>query len=245
MDWIFFPTNLATQADSCIGSKNTVNLGKFKNQLGGFHPPINIVVDYSFCNTLSSKEISSGLGEMMHYFLVDGVDDLDILHNEILKAKISKEILASLVNRSLSIKAKMVEIDEFDTGPRNVFNYGHSFGHALESATDYKIPHGVAVAYGMDLANLISYHLGYIDVDLRKSINPLLQSIWEDIPLPKIDIDRYLEALSKDKKNIGSEVKVILTRGMGKMFKTTLPMTNEVKILINDFFEKRLYHESS
>jgi NAD(P)-dependent dehydrogenase (short-subunit alcohol dehydrogenase family) len=60
-----------------------------------------------------------------------------------------------------------------------------------------------------------------------------------------IDIDRYLEALSKDKKNIGSEVKVILTRGMGKMFKTTLPMTNEVKILINDFFEKRLYHESS
>jgi len=243
VDWIFVPTNLATQCDSCIGSKNTVNVGKYKNQLGGFHPPSSVIIDYNFCNSLASAEISSGLGEMMHYFLVNGVEDLDNLHKEILEAKTNKKTLATLVNRSLSIKAPMVELDEFDKGPRNVFNYGHSFGHALESSTDYQIPHGVAVAYGIDLANLVSSHLGLIDIELRNSINPILQSIWKDIPVPKIDINRYFEALSKDKKNIGNEVKVILTRGLGDMFKTTLPMTDDIKDLINNFYRDKLYNE--
>ena len=243
--WIFVPTNLATQCDSCIGSKNTVNAGNFKNQLGGFHPPENIIIDYKFCDSLADREIASGLGEMMHYFLVDGVSNLAELHEDILKAKTDKQTLAKLVNRSLSIKAPMVELDEFDKGPRNVFNFGHSFGHALESATDYEVPHGIAVAYGMDLANLISAHLGLINIELRNSINPLLQSIWEDINIPEFEIDRYFDALSKDKKNIGNEVKVILTRGLGDMFKTTLPMTNEVKTLINNFFKDKLYYEQA
>lgn len=243
VDWIFFPTNLATQCDSCIGSKNTVNINNYKNQLGGFHPPSNIVIDYNFCNTISDKEISSGLGEMMHYFLVDGVDDLESLHKEIIAAKQDKKVLASLVQRSLSIKAPMVELDEFDKGPRNVFNYGHSFGHALESATDYKVPHGVAVAFGMDLANIISSHLGFLDIKVRNNVNPLLQTIWEDTKLPDFCVERYFHALSKDKKNVGNEVKVILTKGLGKMFKTTLPMTNEIKELIKNFYLDGLYNE--
>ena len=166
-------------------------------------------------------------------------------YEDILKAKTDKQTLAKLVNRSLSIKAPMFELDEFDKGPRNVFNFGHSFGHALESATDDAVPHGVAVAYGMDLANLISARLGLIDIELRNSITPLLQSIWKDITIPDFEIDRYFSALSKDTKNIGNEVKVILTRGLGDMFKTTLPMTNEVKTLINNFFKDKLYYEQA
>ena len=241
--WVFFPTNLLTQCDSCIGSKTSVNCGEYKNQLGGFYPPSKIVIDFDFCDTLGEKDICSGLGEMMHYFLVEGTDDLSTLFEDIKQAKHDKATLAKLVRQSLAIKSKMIEIDEFDQGPRNVFNYGHSFGHAIESTTNFQIPHGIAVAYGMDLANIISANLGLIDISLRNRIRPILEEIWKDVPLPSIDLGQYFAALSKDKKNIGNEIKVILTRGTGDMFKTTLDKTDAIESIIQKFFTSKLYKE--
>jgi len=243
VEWIFFPSNLLTQCDSCIGSKTSVNCGDYKNQLGGFYPPSKIIIDFDFCDTLPPKEICSGLGEMMHYFLVDGCDDLNMLGSEIKRAKNNRNTLAKLINRSLLIKRKMIEIDEFDRGPRNVFNYGHSFGHAIEATTNFMVPHGIAVAYGMDLANIISAKLGLIDMSLRNQIRPILEQIWKEVGLPAIEIDRYFSALSKDKKTVGNEMKVILTRGLGDMFKTTLNKTEEMDNLIQQFFELKLYKE--
>jgi len=243
VEWIFFPSNLLTQCDSCIGSKTSVNCGDYKNQLGGFYPPSKIIIDFDFCNNLAPKEICSGLGEMMHYFLVDGCDDLNMLGSEIKQAKNNRNTLAELMNRSLLIKRKMIEIDEFDRGPRNVFNYGHSFGHAIEATTKFMVPHGIAVAYGMDLANIISVKLGLIDMSLRNQVRPILEQIWKEVELPAIEIDRYFSALSKDKKNVGNEMKVILTRGLGDMFKTTLSKTEEIDNLIQQFFELKLYKE--
>lgn len=241
VDWIFFPTNLATQADSCIGSKTSVNLGVYKNQLGGFHPPRKIFIDFEFCNTLTPIDICAGLGEMMHYFLVDGEIELSSFIHTIEDAKVNKRTLASLVVKSLLIKKSMIEIDEFDTGPRNVFNYGHTFGHAIEAATDYGVPHGIAVAYGMDLANILSVKAGLIDMQLRNKIRLMLRAISSIKDLPPIDKTRYFEAMSRDKKNVGQETKVILTRGLGDMFKTTIVLDNETKSLITDFFESKLY----
>jgi len=243
VEWIFFPTNLLTQCDSCIGSKTSVNCGDYKNQLGGFYPPSKIFIDFDFCSTLSMKEISSGLGEMMHYFLVDGCDDLSFLHEEIRRARLDKESLAELVNRSLKIKSKMIQIDEFDRGPRNVFNYGHSFGHAIESATNFKVPHGIAVAYGMDLANILSAKLGLIDIQLRNEVRPILETVWSEVSLPAIELDEYFFALSKDKKNIGSDINVILTKGLGNMFKTKLSQKSEIKRLISEYFSSKLYEK--
>lgn len=244
VDWIFFPTNLATQADSCIGSKTSVNFGSYKNQLGGFHPPRKIFIDFSFCNTLPLKEICAGLGEMMHYFMVDGKEDLTMLFDKVKAAKHDKNVLADLVRKSLLIKKSMIEIDEFDIGPRNVFNYGHTFGHAIEAATSYAIPHGIAVAYGIDLANIISVRRGLIDIELRNKIRNILDLLISEVSLPSIDIDIYFKAISRDKKNIGSDVNVILTRGLGNMFKTKLDMTKETTSLIEDFFYSKLYQNN-
>ncbi len=244
VDWIFFPTNLLTQCDSCIGSKTSVNIGEYKNQLGGFHPPRKIFIDLSFCDTLKTKEICSGLGEMMHYFLVDGsikpLEFIDIIK----KAKCDLITLQSLVWQSLSIKKKMIELDEFDVGPRNVFNYGHTFGHALEAATKFAVPHGIAVAYGMDLANILSAKQGLINMSLRNEIRPILEEIWSSMSIPSFNVDEYFAALKRDKKNIGSEIKVILTRGLGDMFKTTLELDSDADLIIKDYFELQLYRES-
>ncbi len=241
IDWIFVPTNVLTQCDSCIGSKTSINFQKYKNQLGGFYPPAAVFIDTNFVKTLGEREIASGLGEMLHYFLVTSEADLDLFWQHAPALRAGGGNLEPLMVRSLEIKKAMIECDEFDRGPRNVFNYGHSFAHALESATDYAIPHGTAVSYGIDLANLVSAHLGLIPAATRNKIRPACQLVFDGAPLPEIDLNRYLSALRKDKKNVGSQLGLILTSGIGSMFKQLCDLDQELENLIADFFAKKLY----
>ena len=241
IEWVFFPTNLASQCDSCIGSKTSVNLGNKKNQLGGFYPPSSIFIDPAFTSSLTKNDIRAGIGEMYHYFLVDKISSFKSLGEETRTAVTDQVALSKLVKRSLDIKRGMIEIDEFDKGPRLVFNYGHTFGHALESVTDFSVPHGIAVAYGIDLANLISVKLGFIDITLRNSIRQMIEHVWEDMPLDKFRIQAYFDALVRDKKSVNGRVHAILTRGVGDMFLSPVDMTDDMKFLISSFFEDHLY----
>lgn len=241
VEWIFVPTNVLTQCDSCIGSKTSINFRKYKNQLGGFYPPSAIYIDTNFATTLGEREIASGLGEMLHYFLVTSEADLELFWKYAPGLRKGEGRLESLMHRSLEIKKAMIEVDEFDQGPRNVFNYGHSFGHALESATDYAIPHGTAVAYGMDLANLISVHLGLLSKVERNRIRPACQVVFEGAPLPEIDLELYFGALRKDKKNVGIQLGLIVTRGIGDMFKQLCDFDDGIKEVITRYFGEKLY----
>ncbi len=216
--WIFVPTNLLSQCDSCIGSKTSINFGDYKNQLGGFYPPRLILVDPSFRGTLDSREIASGVGEMAHYFLIDGEDSFRALEEGVGEALNGGSVISKLVKRSLEIKRAMIEVDEFDKGPRNVFNYGHSFGHAIEGYTRFAIPHGIAVAFGMDIANSISVALGLLEKSVQERAFSVLSQIWRGVDFPEVDLEKYVDILRKDKKNIGSYVRVVLSRGIGDMF---------------------------
>jgi 3-dehydroquinate synthase len=218
VQWIFVPTTLLAQGDSCIGSKTSVNFGNCKNLLGGFHPPSEIYIDSAFLATLGEKEIRSGLGEMLHYFLIGGRQDFELFRDTVEDCFNDPNAIKRLTQRSLEIKKEMIERDEFDQGPRKVFNYGHTFGHALEGITDYQIPHGIAVSYGMDIANHISVHLGLLEQPVCSECRDLLSDIWRGTDFPKIEINRYLDLLSKDKKNVGNKLNLILTRGLGDMF---------------------------
>lgn len=244
VDWIFYPTNLLAQCDSCIGSKTSINFREYKNQLGGFFPPKKIYVDCKLLESLPKKEIQSGLGEMLHYFLVTDEVSFGWMRDRIDRALVEPNILAEMASKSLAIKKEMIELDEFDKGPRNIFNYGHSFGHALESTTEYSVPHGIAVSYGMDLANFISANLGLVSTSFRNEVRSVLAKVWIDTPLPEIDFEKFLRALSKDKKNEGSETKVILTKGYGEMFKSTLQLDRDTKRLIELFFSEKLYEKN-
>lgn len=243
VDWLFFPTNLLTQCDSCIGSKTSINFGAYKNQLGGFFPPKAVYIDLAFLSTLPVREMQSGLGEMMHYFLVSGEADFQWAVARLDRALRDRDVLRQMIYRSLAIKKEMIERDEFDQGPRNVFNYGHSFGHALESATQYTVPHGIAVSFGMDLANVVSSGLGLIPMSLRNQIRPTLATVWNATTLDQVDCLDFFGALAHDKKNEGKEIKVILTKGIGQMFKTTLVMNSKIIHLIESYFHERQYQE--
>ncbi|MDQ8180920.1 AroB-related putative sugar phosphate phospholyase (cyclizing) [Pelagicoccus sp. SDUM812005] len=242
VDWVFVPTNLLSQCDSCIGSKTSINFGDYKNQLGGFYPPRLILQDPSFRKSLDAREIASGVGEMAHYFLIDGEDSFAALEAGVVEALKGGQVVTEFVRRSLEIKRDMIEVDEFDKGPRNVFNYGHSFGHAIEGYTRYAIPHGIAVSFGMDIANSVSVALGLMDAKVQERVFSVLSQIWRGVDFPTIDLNRYVESLRKDKKNIGSNVRVVLSRGIGDMFLERI----EIDSLFMDTLEKRfsVYRES-
>lgn len=234
--WIFVPTNLLSQCDSCIGSKTSINFGTVKNQLGGFYPPRLVVNDDTFLDTLPRDEFRSGLGEMFHYFLLTGRPDFERAQREYDAAFTDRGVLRGLIRRSLEIKKAMIERDEFDEGPRNVFNYGHSFGHALEGYTQYAIPHGIAVCFGMDVANQISVALGLLDAGAAAEMRTLLERNWAPTRPGPVDLDRYFALLRQDKKNVDGDVRVILSRGLGDMFITRIPLDDRVRSVVGRCF---------
>jgi 3-dehydroquinate synthase len=234
--WIFVPTNLLSQCDSCIGSKTSINFGPYKNQIGGFYPPKLILNDMSFLETLPADEIRSGLGEMLHYFLLTSREDFEAIRDQYDLARTDRAVLCRFIRRSLEIKKAMIERDEFDEGPRNVFNYGHSFGHALESYTAFAIPHGIAVSFGMDIANHVSVALGYLSEAEAAEMRIVLERNWRPTVVGQVDMDRYLAILGKDKKNAGTDIRVILSRGLGRTFITRIPVNDLVKKTIEECF---------
>jgi 3-dehydroquinate synthase len=235
IDWVFVPTTLLAQADSCIGGKTSINMGKYKNILGNFHPPEVILTDVSFLATLPESEIRSGIGEMMHFFLVCArpeAKELMVEHAEVLR---DVTRLERYVKASLETKRSVIEIDEFDKGPRLNFNYGHTFGHAIESITNYGVTHGEAVTLGMDIANYISMRLGMLPEAEFLRLRELLSPNFPEFRLEESMLPKYVEALTRDKKNREGQLGAILTRGPGKMELTFLEFTGALQALLPEY----------
>lgn len=240
VEWLFYPTTLLAQGDSCIGSKTSINFGEYKNQIGGFYPPNKIFINLEFLNTLTITELQSGMGEMCHYFIVSGEDDFERFKRDYPFALKDKNVLSGIIARSLEIKKGYVERDEFDRNERQVFNYGHSFGHAIESLTKYSVPHGIAVAFGMDMANFVSVKMGLIPEVVRENIRELLKNIWEGYDIKNLSVNQLKIALSKDKKNIGTKLGLILNKGYGNIFKASVVMDDKFTSWMEEYFKNEL-----
>ncbi|TGM94158.1 iron-containing alcohol dehydrogenase [Leptospira levettii] len=236
IDWIFFPTTLLAQADSCIGSKSSINFNLVKNLLGTFNPPSEIYINTKFLNTLSESDIKSGIGEIFHYYYYKNSDYISRMVSEYHRILADRSLIEPYIQESLSIKKEMVERDEFDKGPRRVFNYGHTFGHALEALTDYYLNHGQAVTIGMDLANFISLNLGFINQLQYDVMRKELEINFPNFRFPLDSFDKYLQLLSKDKKNTNENVTCILTKGKGDLFLYELVFNENNKALVRNYF---------
>ena len=205
VEWIFYPTTLLSQADSCIGSKSSINCRGSKNILGTFTPPQKIYLSTSFLNTLELRELKSGVGEMLKVHAIAGPHDFQSIATDYDDLFSDSEMMMKRIRRSLEIKKDYIEKDEFDKGARLIFNYGHSFGHAIESATNFEIPHGIAVSIGCDMANYCAYRLGISTEAIWKSMSPTFKANYQGYETVDIPFDSFLSALGKDKKNVGSD----------------------------------------
>ena len=189
VNWIFVPTTLLAQVDSCIGAKTSLNFENYKNLVGTFYPPSKIYIYPEFLNTLTRDDFYSGVGEMAKLHLMNGEDDTKIfVENLSLIDKRDGEILLERTKSCLNIKKSYIEDDEFDTGKRNMLNYGHCFGHAIESSTDFAISHGQAVVLGMILANKMAVKQGLLlPINEKFIYENVLKPVFV-VNVPEIDV---------------------------------------------------------
>ncbi len=213
LKWKFVPTTLLSQADSCIGSKSSINLGKIKNILGTFNPPNEILLSTEFLRTLDAEDILSGIGEILKVHAIDSADAFDRVSADYDLLRVDYELLSIYIKKSLIIKKRFVEEDEFDCGKRNIFNYGHSFGHAIEAATNFEVPHGIAVTIGMDMANRIALIRGFLPEYHYIRMHSVLRKNYDQFSKIFIPLDVMLSALMKDKKNTSSNLVLIFPVG--------------------------------
>lgn len=215
LKWTFIPTTLLAQGDSCLGSKTSINYHSCKNLLGTFHPPNSIYIDTDFLSSLSDIDIISGVGDMLHYALVMSTIPKSLCNAKWLEFKSLSNIeKIQTIQHIHSIKKTFIELDEFDTNFRRLLNFGHSFGHAIECASNYQIPHGLAVIYGMVVACFLSTKLSLIQEYPDHYTNllvPAFKVCYQHVKDISLDKKLFLDAIYHDKKNKSSEnINIIL-----------------------------------
>lgn len=237
VDWMFFPTTLLAQADSCIGSKSSINVGEAKNIMGTFTPPREIFIDVRFLRTLDKVDVRSGVGEILKVHAIAGPDAFDRMAVDYDAILSNSAVMEDYVYRALSIKKPYIELDEFDRKERQVFNYGHSFGHAIESATNFAIPHGIAVTMGMDIANFVARHLALSEKTYDR-MHGLLRRNYLGFENEAVPLDRFCAALARDKKNSSmGEASLILPDSAGQPTKKNVAIDGAFKACCTDYFQ--------
>lgn len=210
--WTFVPTTLLAAADSCIGGKTSLNHKSFKNLLGTFYPPDEILIVPAFFQTLSREDYLSGMGEIIKFQLMMGEAGLSEIEANLDSLLMRDEAaLHRFVGQSLAFKKEFIEEDEFDGGKRIYLNFAHTFGHAFEVSSHYEIPHGTAVALGVVAAGKVSLERGLLDAPLLERIEGLVGRILGIRIHPgQFSLEQILSAIRKDKKQQGKELTAIL-----------------------------------
>jgi 3-dehydroquinate synthase len=219
MKLVQIPTTLLSQADSSIGSKVAVNHPLAKNLIGSFYQPELVITDPSLLTTLPKREFSAGLGEAIKYGVILDPDLFDTLYEHVeTLLTLNKEHVRNLIARCIQMKIRIVEQDERETGLRKILNFGHTVGHALEQATNYRrLRHGEAVGWGMLAAGRLATQRGMWDTaefDKLKSILIRAKCLY---PPGKISPARILKALKHDKKKTGKNMQFMLPVRTGEV----------------------------
>lgn len=216
--FVQLPTTLLAQVDSSVGGKTAINHPLGKNMIGAFYQPHRVIADIDCLASLPARELSAGLGEVIKYGPIADIEFLGWLevHLDDLLAG-DGAALAHAIRRSCEIKAWVVGEDERESGLRAILNFGHTFGHAIESGLGYgEWLHGEAVGCGMVLASDLSLRLGMIDERLRDRIERLVERARLPRRVPDLGIDRYLSLMRLDKKSEAGEIRFVLLDGPGR-----------------------------
>lgn len=213
------PTTLLAQVDSSVGGKTGINHPLGKNLIGAFHQPRLAVIDPSVLATLPPREISAGLGEIVKYGLIlDSVFTAFLSdHLETITKLADLDAVEHTIVRCCELKAEIVGRDEREHGPRRVLNFGHTFAHALEAETGYRLfRHGEAVVWGMRWACWISLHAGRISEHIFQQTEALLSRITVPNLPPGLSAAPLITCMQHDKKQSSSGLALVLLSGVGQ-----------------------------
>ncbi len=218
MPLIHLPTTLLAQVDSSIGGKTAVNHAGLKNQIGVFYQPRLVLADVQTLISLPSEELSNGLAEVIKYGIIRDKQFFTLIENNLTDIKsLTFGIIEEVVSSCAAIKAEIVSQDEKDLGLRNILNYGHTVGHAIETVSDFSWKHGQAVAAGMAAVALISYRMGILPGSDTRSIISLIEKAGLPVKIKDLDIAAILQAMHHDKKKINGRIRFILPKCIGEV----------------------------
>jgi len=217
VDYVLVPTTLLSMCDSSIGAKCGINHGHFKNQLGVVYAPAAVHICTDFLVTLADSDIMSGFGELLKLSLTESKSQFLELQAAVANEGIRLSKLDQLIRSSLLTKKRVIELDEYERDFRRVLNYGHTFGHALEALTDYGLPHGLGVAWGIDLVNFLATERGFLDdsirMDVRNFITQHLRFQLKSFP----NATDLVAATKRDKKVANGSLNLILLADYGDL----------------------------
>jgi len=210
------PTTLLAQVDSSVGGKVAVDHGQLKNMIGAFYQPEMVIADMSTLKSLPDEELVNGLAEVIKSAAIRNSEFFSFLEENIEKIKsLDEDILEEVVFQSVKIKAEVVAEDELDMDLRHILNYGHTIGHAVESASDFKMKHGEAVAIGMVAAARISNKLGMFGDTEVKRLQKLIEQAGLPTEMPDLGVEEIIQAMQHDKKVREGKARFVLLKSIG------------------------------
>jgi 3-dehydroquinate synthase len=223
--FVQMPTTLLAQVDSSVGGKTGINHPLGKNMIGAFYQPQAVIADTATLDTLPARELSAGLAEVIKHGAI-----IDAAFFDWIEANIARllardgQALSYAIRRSCEIKADVVRQDEREGGLRAILNFGHTFGHAIESGLGYgQWLHGEAVGCGMVMAADLSCRLGYLDLSSRDRIKALVAAAGLPVRAPDLGQARWIDLMQVDKKNEGGKIKFILLKPLGSSVVENVP----------------------
>lgn len=245
VDFVAIPTTLLSQVDSSVGGKTGVNHRTGKNLIGTFYQPRAVFISSDFFSTLDLREIKTGLAEVIKYGVIWDADFFGYLkeffssHSVNSYKGFSDEFWKHIIMTSVAIKAKVVEQDEKESGLRMILNYGHTFGHAIEKLTNYKIyNHGEAVAIGMNMAAYVAYKIGLITETVLNKQKDLLEICGLPV-IPDINNSarEFVDVMKIDKKVRDNKLTLILPEKIGKVRIEKGIKEQEIKTILKEIIK--------
>ena len=217
IDWIAIPTSVAGCVDAAVGGKTGANLEYGKNLIGAFHSPEVVLIDSSWLATLSDRDFAAGLAEVIKCGFIRDGHILELLRDrDLASVRSDGTLILELITLAVSVKAVAVSGDFRESFDREILNYGHTFGHAVEKHSGYELRHGECVAIGMAFMAHLQSELGLISADLRDLHFSLLTRLGLPVTYPAGDWLELRALMSVDKKARGSSLRFVTITEIGK-----------------------------
>jgi len=216
IDWIAVPTTLAGMVDASVGGKTGMNSPVGKNLIGAFHSPNSVLIDLHWLSTLSDRDFSAGMAEVIKCGFIASPKILEIVSGlSLQELRKSRDVTSQLIAESVRVKASVVSADFKESFTREILNYGHTLGHAVERDSNYQIRHGEAVSIGMVFVAELARARGLINDELVSEHKRILESFGLPITYEKSALPRLVKIMSLDKKNRGAGIRFVVLTGVG------------------------------
>ncbi|GFI61490.1 3-dehydroquinate synthase [Clostridiales bacterium] len=229
IDFIQVPTTLLAQVDSSVGGKVGVDYGNYKNVVGAFYQPKFVYINTKTLDTLPKREFSAGMAEVIKYGVIQSETFFDYIYDNRKKIKdFDSECLKFIIRSCCDMKACVVGMDERDTGFREILNYGHTIGHAIEGLKEFELLHGECVSIGMAAVMNISVARGTLSAEKAEKFRELLTYFDLPVRVRGLKAEDIYNQLFHDKKVRDNKLKFILADGIGKTIRTSDILKEEI-----------------